>query len=766
MDNSLSLKITLPVKDMPVKTILLKTVLLKAGLLKIMCLSIFLSLFASVSLVHAVSGTPQNPAQVYSDKAFLQDYALKYPLQTAATDLHQVRSDRNGVVQVLSSQGLLRPAAAALATDNFYRPLSAMNILALESYQQQFIYLTDKAVLSNAWAGKFFVQHDIPEASHLAMGPTFSFMLAAAGELAYFQDGKAVWKKQLGDFAPLELLYNEAEKYFLILEKNHIYRFDITEQRLKKVYKGDALTAMTIDGDSLLIGTSDGFLSLNKNTFKAQKILNRALPWPEITAIKNINGQLWFGSHRGAFSLKAEGGFNYYASKRWLLDDDVLDIQPGPDGSVLILTQSGLSQIAYREMTLADKAAHFEKIQRQRHIRYGFSSEVRLKTPGDLSSATLVDTDNDGLWTSMYLAAELFRYAATQSDDALRNAYEAFEAMEQLELINPLDGFPSRTYEREGFPVSDNVLDADGEPIWRLTEDGRWRWKSTTSSDESCGHFFVYALFAELVPDPAWKARAVTQIKRQMDHLIDNDWYLVSWNGKPTEWGRFNPDYVNKFPINVGDRRLNSTLMLTFLQTAFHFTGEARYQDKAAELIEKHGYQKNVLRPASMVRFVEGEVLSDVWNHSDDEMYFLTAPALYKYAYSEQMQKAYAKTVKSHWQEERSEGNPLWNFIYAMSGGEEVDLEASVEWLQEFPLDLIDWSVSNSHRKDLEFLKPNFRGQKTTQLLPPDERPLHLHNKPNYYNDADGGARQESPPYIYLLPYWMGRYVGAIQPES
>jgi len=22
------------------------------------------------------------------------------------------------------------------------------------------------------------------------------------------------------------------------------------------------------------------------------------------------------------------------------------------------------------------------------------------------------------------------------------------------------------------------------------------------------------------------------------------------------------------------------------------------------------------------------------------------------------------------------------------------------------------------------------------------------------------------PPYIYLLPYWMGRYVGAIGPEQ
>ena len=42
----------------------------------------------------------------YADKRYLQDYAVKYPLLEAGVDLRQVRSDRNGVVQVLSSRGL------------------------------------------------------------------------------------------------------------------------------------------------------------------------------------------------------------------------------------------------------------------------------------------------------------------------------------------------------------------------------------------------------------------------------------------------------------------------------------------------------------------------------------------------------------------------------------------------------------------------------------------------------------------------------------
>ena len=117
--------------------------------------------------------------------------------------------------------------------------------------------------------------------------------------------------------------------------------------------------------------------------------------------------------------------------------------------------------------------------------------------------------------------------------------------------------------------------------------------------------------------------RAIKLIQDQMDHIINNDWYLVTWNGKPTRWGRWNPDYVNSFPIAVGDRRLNSTLILAFLQTAYHFTNDQKYKKHAFNLINEYGYGENASRSANVIGYVEGEMLSDSWNHSDDEMYFL-----------------------------------------------------------------------------------------------------------------------------------------------
>ncbi len=705
-------------------------------------------------------------SQPYKDTHYLQDYAEKYEsgADLAGPHLIQVRSDRNNIINVLSPGGLLQPRGNKLVKDQRYRSLTDQLIIAFDIYREQFVYLTDKALLSNAWAGKFHLEHHLVNPTHFVMGNDFSCLVAATGKLALFRNNNIVWEKSMEDFFPLEMLFNANKQTFIILTGNALYTLDEFDPKVVERFKGTHLTALSIssDGKDVVLGTEGGILSLDSESYEVNSPLNNKLPNNHITSIREINGKVWFGSVKGAFALRHDGKYDYYASGRWLVDDKVLDIYPGPGNSVLVLTETGLSKITFSEMTLAGKAGYFQKVQRLRHIRYGFSSEGYLSRPGDPSSIVLRDTDNDGLWTSMYLAGELFRYATTKSPDALQNAYEAFEAMERLTEVSGIKGFPARTYEIDGYQSSDkNPEIPEDQKIWRLTDEGRWRWKSTTSSDESCGHFFVYALFAEIVPDREWQERAIHQIKIEMDHIIKNDWYLVTWNGTITRWGRWNPDYVNSFPVNVGDRRLNSTLIVAFLQTAYHFTGEAIYKEKAYELLDDHGYLENVTRPASVIGHVEEQILSDSWNHSDDEMYFLTVPALVKYAFTEDLKLKYFKTAQSHWEIERSEKNPLWNFIYAMIGGADYDLEESIWWLKEFPMDLISWNVDNSQREDLTRMEPNFRKQEYTEVLPRDERPMHLHNNA-YRNHGGSNGNREYPPYIYLLPYWAGRYVGAI----
>ena len=62
------------------------------------------------------------------------------------------------------------------------------------------------------------------------------------------------------------------------------------------------------------------------------------MPWTDLTAIREIDGKIWFGSTWGAMMLRDDGKFDYYASERWIPSDTVVNIAKGPDNSVLVLT--------------------------------------------------------------------------------------------------------------------------------------------------------------------------------------------------------------------------------------------------------------------------------------------------------------------------------------------------------------------------------------------------------------------------------------------
>ena len=135
---------------------------------------------------------------------------------------------------------------------------------------------------------------------------------------------------------------------------------------------------------------------------------------------------------------------------------------------------------------------------------------------------------------------------------------------------------------------------------------------------------------------------------------------------------------------------------------------------------------------------------------------------LYPYAFNDTLKEEYQLAIKDHWEAERSEKNPLWNFCYAMTGAKEFDLEESIWTLKEWPLDMIQYEVKNSHRKDLTFLEPGFWGQTTSEILPPDERPELKHNRSWFKLDAPDRRSELSAGDTFLLPYWMGRYLGVI----
>jgi hypothetical protein len=712
----------------------------------------------------------------YQDKPFEQEFSIRYLADnTQQASMLAVSANRDGQIRLLTNHGVMVPDNGSiffdggLTPDVAYPQLTAKKIKAITTYHNQTVYLDDRQIFSNAWAGKYQVSHGLENARLLAGGDDFHFLISDGEKVLYLdRTSKILWT---GTFSGLkQISYLTERKCFLLVSDDKVGEY-LPGQPIKEIYTGKGITcASGMAGNRTIIGTSTGYLIL------PGKEMVTKLPCTDITAIREIDGQLWFGSGCGAFRMNEGGQYSYYAGGRWLPDNHVLALEAGPENSILVLTQKGIGKICRRMMTLEEKAMFYEKQVREKNIRYGFNcSSSRLVN--NFSSGLTSAQPSDNLWTSMYLASQLYRYKVTGSEEALQNAYESFEAMERLFTVTGRPGLFARSFERDykvdtvrkpGWEKRE-LLSGSPASLWLPAADhANWTWRSTASSDQTVGQLFALTTILELADDKEWKERALKCLDDLVGYIVKNDFYLIDIDGQPTLWGKWNPAYVNNFAKNVNDRKLYSSNIIAFLQAAWHFTEKPVYKEKAYELMEKHGYLENLTRPFSEIGQSDADTLSRIltskWNHSDDEMYFLAYQELYKYAFSPELKVKYKSAIQDHWNIERPEGNGLWNLIYASTGAKEFDLDRSVRFLQSYPLDMRNWAVTNSNRKDLELLPANFRSQTTRELLPLSELPLYRHNGEIFTLDSGGdGTSLISAGDVWLLPYWMGRYLGVIK---
>jgi len=466
------------------------------------------------------------------------------------------------------------------------------------------------------------------------------------------------------------------------------------------------------------------------------------------------DGAVWHSTPHGVTRVDPKAAprdrNQYFAGKRYLPDDEVRQLAADQAAGMWVRTKTGVSHIELRTMTLAAKSALFEERVHARHDRHGLVSPSNLRVPGDVSTNQMRDDDNDGLWTSMYAAAECFRYAVTHSPEALANATKSTEAVLFLEEVAGKRGFPARSYIRKGEPMPDS-----GE--WHWTPDGQYYWKGDTSSDEIVGHFFLYGVATDLLPDLALKKRIAETAARIMDHIIDHGYYLADGNGKPTTWGRWSQTYFHQEP---GDSALNSMELLSFLKTAAHITGNPKYAKEYRKAAMDLGYA----RLATRYKELREEI-----NYSDEELAMLSFYNLFRYETDgELLDRWYRPALNGWWENIVREENPLWTFIYAMARPKTpVDMASAVRTLYRMPADTIEWTVKNSDRDGvtMDRTTDRFQRRQAETLLPPDERPVMKWNSNPF--DIDGGSegRGEDDGAAFLLPYWMGRYQGMLLGE-
>jgi hypothetical protein len=474
------------------------------------------------------------------------------------------------------------------------------------------------------------------------------------------------------------------------------------------------------------------------------------LPYGPSTVIYVSGNTTWLGTARGA--IARDSSWRYYAGQRWLPDDQVNDILEVAPDVIWVATTKGISEIRKEPITLAKKAAIYEEIIDKRHNRLGIINISKLQTPGDLSTNYTENEDNDGLWTSCYLAAECFRYAATKSPEANKLASRTFEALERLETVTGISGYPARSYAR----ASDKVKQSRSPhpKSWHPSPDGQWQWLDDTSSDEITGHLFSLSLFYELVADNQQKKRVVDLIDRIVTHIIDHQFHLIDFDGKPTRWGVWHPDSLNNSPNWMTERGLNSLQMLSHLKTAARFTGKQKYEDVYKMLVREHGYAQNALYAKLYGPFET--------SHSDDILNFFPYYGLLKYSEGDLNHPLFMKSLERSWHNVKDDHMPAWNVIASALTGRNCDLATAKKELEDYPLDLVDWSVQNSHRWDLVKDPLNDRGNRAQAIapIPTPESGISRWNTNLKRMDVGNQGKTEETGTYFLFSYWMGRYYG------
>ncbi len=474
------------------------------------------------------------------------------------------------------------------------------------------------------------------------------------------------------------------------------------------------------------------------------------LPYGPAHVIRTFGHEIWLGTDKGA--IQKDSSWHYYHGRRWLPGNRVRDILQIRPGTVWIATDEGISQIRQEEMTLAGKAMLYEEIIGKRHNRRGLINISKLAVPGDLSTSSIQNEDNDGLWTSCYLAAECFRYAVTKDGDAKEKAIRTFEALERLETVTGIPGYPARSYAL----ASDSVVQSRSPhpKKWHPSPDGKWQWLDDTSSDEITGHIYTLSLFYELVADDSQKQRVVQLIDRIAGHIIDNDFHLIDFDGKPTRWGIWHPDSLNHSPNWAYEKGLNSLQILSFLKTAYHFTRDARYEEVYQKLVNEHGYARNAAQAK-----IYGPYET---SHSDDILNFFPYYGLLQYSGSDPNRNLYVKSLERSWKAVQNDKMPVWNVIASSLLQKDCGLATAREELQQYPLDLVDWSMENSHRWDIPKDPLVDRSGRLQALYPiptAESSVSRWNTNPKRLDSGRRGETEETGSY-FLFAYWMGRYYG------
>ncbi|MDQ6663491.1 MAG: hypothetical protein M3Z23_03760 [Acidobacteriota bacterium] len=334
-------------------------------------------------------------------------------------------------------------------------------------------------------------------------------------------------------------------------------------------------------------------------------------------------------------------------------------------------------------------------------------------------------------WTGHYLAAEAFRYKATQSAAALDNIKIAIAGIKLLADVTGIN-LLARCVVPMSSPFAAGIESEEIHNGIYINASAGLAWVGNTSRDQYSGALFGLAVAYDMVDDPGIKSSISQLATRLIDYVKEHNWNIVMPDGSISTTFLVRPDQI-----------------LTLLQIGRHVNSSHYSTDYDIQRVLLAG---EVIAPIG----VEAGSDSSYFKFNLDYINLYNLVRLESSSTKTIFQKAY-DILRAH---TAGHQNAFFNMIDRGLNGPNAARDAET-------LALLDAWLQRPRRDnavDLHGTVP-VCGDQACQPVPVALRPLtdFLWQRSPFQLVSAGAGTIESPGIDYILPYWMARFYGTVQ---
>ncbi|HOV60849.1 MAG TPA: hypothetical protein PK349_07255 [Candidatus Hydrogenedentes bacterium] len=408
--------------------------------------------------------------------------------------------------------------------------------------------------------------------------------------------------------------------------------------------------------------------------------------------------------------------------------------------------------------SLARKAEIFQVDMERRFLLEG-QALCKLNPPRSNKPFIDYNMPDNAYMTGMYLASLCMKYKVTGDEADRRKAIESLDALLRLCEVTGEPGLLARAF----WPV-DRPMKDDG--VWRLSPDGRYKWRGDVSTDQVAGAMFGFYFAWNHVADPSARNRIGATTAAMVDRIERDGRRIRDVDGSFTRWGRYDPEHV------ASREKMNALLYLQVLAVAAQTSGRQDLVDLYRRCAIDEGYADLAVEAR---RLLDPSRRPGLVNHSDDVLLFLAYVPLLESERDPVLRGRYLASFRRFWLGNekypgvRPEANPLYAFAAAAFLGETAAVEDGRQTLRLFPF-RIKWSseVVAAYAAEFGFseTEPVSPQPSPGTPIPVDRRakawsawvqdPYHAPWRDSFLYELEFNGHD------YLLAYWFGRYLGLL----